>query len=317
MGFVHLLIPLSLSFSVTAQMGRWEFHSPKMGTEFNMIVYGPDSVKVARAVSLAWQRIDQVNEVFSDYSSTSELHRVHANARGNYYPVGAEFEKLLRLSLQYCRLSRGAFDISIGSLSRLWRRAIKMDEFPEAEKIREALNHTGYRKIKLKDSGIRIPAGFYLDFGAIAKGYAVDEAYKVLEENQLPIALVDGGGDIYAGPAPPGTRGWTVSLQVKKPDNRIEDSTILVASMAIVTSGDAYKFIEHEGKRYSHIIDPRTGYGVPGPHWTTVIASSATHADALATVMSLLSGKELKKFGRKWKKRFGTQGEYWVMKFGS
>lgn len=303
----------SVSCPVIAQQTRYEFHSPKMGTEFNMIVYGHDSIKVAGAVALAWQRIDRINEVFSDYSSSSELHRIHENAREGYYPMSGEFEKVLRLSLVYSRLSKGAFDVSVGSLSRLWRRAIKMDDFPEAGKIEEARKAAGYRKIKFKDSGIRIPANLFLDFGAIAKGYAVDEAYKVLVENQLPIALVDGGGDVYAGLAPPGTEGWVVSLLVSKPDGRVEDSTVLVVSKAIVTSGDAYKYIERDGKRYSHIIDPRTGYGVAGPQWATVIAASATHADALATVMCLLSGKAALKFEKKWKRRFGDQGEYRVL----
>ena len=296
-----------------AQGTRFEFHSPKMGTEFNMIVYGHDSIKVAGAVALAWQRIDQINEIFSDYSSSSELHRIHENAREGYYPMSGEFEKVLRLSLVYSRLSKGAFDVSVGSLSRLWRRAIKLNDFPEAAKIEEARKTTGYRKIKLRHSAIRIPAHLFLDFGAIAKGYAVDEAYRVLEENQLPIALVEGGGDIYAGQAPPGTEGWTVSLLVRKQDGRVEDSTVLVVSKAIVTSGDAYKYIEQEGRRYSHIIDPRTGYGIAGPHWATVIAASATHADALATVMSILSGKAAVKFERKWKRRFGEQGEFRVL----
>lgn len=284
-----------------------------MGTEFNIIVHGQDSVRVAGAVALAWKRIDQINEVFSDYSSNSELHRIHENAREGFYPMSEEFEKVLRLSLVYSRMSKGAFDVSVGSLSRLWRRAIKMNDFPEVVKIEQARKTAGFRKIKLKNSRIRIPVHLFLDFGAIAKGYAVDEAYRVLAENQLPFALVDGGGDIYAGPAPYGTEGWTVSLLVRKPDGRVEDSTIQVASKAVVTSGDAYKYIEQEGRRYSHIIDPRTGYGVAGPHWTTVIATSATHGDALATVLSILSGNAAVKFERKWKRRFGDQGEYRVI----
>ncbi|MDZ4710536.1 MAG: FAD:protein FMN transferase [Saprospiraceae bacterium] len=300
-----------LSISLKAQKTRFEFQAIKMGTPFHLIIYGNDSTAVKNAAEQAWLRIDEINDIFSDYSSTSELSRIHQYARGTYYPVSKEFEDVLKTSLIYSRLSRGSFDITIGAMTRLWRRAVKMNDFPQLDKIQEAREVSGYKKLKLKNSSIKIPAGMFLDFGAIAKGYAVDEAYRILSENQFPIALIDGGGDIYCGQPPDGKQGWSITGQTRDIEGQVKDTLMYVQNASIVTSGDAFKFIEFKGSRYSHIIDPLTGLGIPGPHWTTVNADRAIHADAVATTLSVLPPGRLKKFQKKWTKKFSGQSTNW------
>jgi thiamine biosynthesis lipoprotein len=282
-----------------------------MGTSFHLIIYGDDSIAVKRAAELAWLRIDEINDIFSDYSSTSELSRIHQYARQRYYPVSKEFEQVLETSLIYSRLSSGAFDITIGALTRLWRRAVKMNHFPEMVNIKQALAAGGYKKLKLKNSSVKIPPDMFLDFGAIAKGYAVDEAYRVLAENQFPISLVDGGGDIYCGQAPRGKAGWSISGLTRGGDGNVKDTLIIAQHSSVVTSGDAYKFIDNAGQRYSHIINPKTGLGIPGPHWTTVIGGRAIHADALATTLSVMPVRRHKNFPKRWAKKFPTETIDW------
>ena len=151
-----------------------------------------------------------------------------------------------------------------------------------------------------------------LDFGAIAKGYAVDAAYAILNASGYRIALVDGGGDIYCGASPPGKKGWEITTTIRDIEGNWKDSTVFVKNASIVTSGDAYKYFEDShGHRYSHIINPITGYGIAGPHLTTVIAMNGTHADALATTLSVMGNKNLRLFKLRWSKAFPKINKNW------
>lgn len=294
--FIFIIFSFFNSFS---QDRLFSFSQIKMGTEFNIKVYDTDSAKTTEITNQAWARIDEINQVFSDYIQTSELARIHAQ-KGKPIQISDELATVLRLSLKYSKASGGAFDVSIGALSRLWRRAIKMNEFPSKEKITEALKNIGYKKIKLNGNVLTVPESLLFDFGAIAKGYAVDEAYKVFLDNGFKKALVDGGGDIYAGESTD-PMGWKIAVKIKS-ESQWKDSVIYVKNQGIATSGDQYKYIEDDlGNRYAHIIHPKTGYGVKGPLLTTVIAENGTHADALATTLSILKGKEEKRFRRKMK----------------
>jgi thiamine biosynthesis lipoprotein len=294
-----------------SQEKRFEFEAIKMGTSFHLIIYGEDSLAVKRAAELAWLRIDEINNIFSDYSTTSEVSSIHKYARDKFYPVSKEFARVLEISLVYSRLSCGAFDVTIGGLTRMWRRSVKMSQFPEMVQIKAAREGGGYKKLKFKNTSVKIPPGLFLDFGAIAKGYAVDEAYRVLADNNFPISLVDGGGDIYCGPPPPGKPGWSIIGLTRGEDKNIKDTLITVYDKSVVTSGDAYKFIEHAGLRYSHIINPKTGLGIPGPHWTTVVGGRAIHADALATTLSVLPVRRHGQFIKKWAKNFSMESPDW------
>ncbi|MEO5583579.1 MAG: FAD:protein FMN transferase, partial [Saprospiraceae bacterium] len=284
-----------LGFSAGAQTACYSFQAIKMGTEFNIKIYGDDSIKIKRAAEAVWLKIDSLNDIFSDYSHTSELARLHQDTSGGYFKMSPTFAYLLNISLKYSKLSHGAFDISVGTLARLWRRAIKLNDFPDSIKIREALRFVGYKKISIKKNRIRLPPGMRLDFGAIAKGYAADQAYEVLVAYGYPVSLVDAGGDIYVGHAPPDPPAWGINMTLKAPDGGLHDSIVYIHDAAIVTSGDAYKFIEDtHGHRYSHIINPMTGYGIRGPHLITVIAVNGMHADALATTLSVIKDSAIK-----------------------
>ncbi|MCH5378160.1 MAG: FAD:protein FMN transferase, partial [Planctomycetes bacterium] len=184
----------------------------------------------------------------------------------------------------------GAFDVTVGPFSRLWRRARRQRHLPSAERLAEAKAAVGYRHVRVDAVESRVQltaAGMRLDFGGIAKGYACDEALVAMRKIGVTRALVNGGGDLALGDPPPGESGWRVGvapLQPNDPPSRV----LHVANCGVATSGDAWQFVEIDGHRYSHILDPRTGLGVESRSSVTVLAPNGMAADALASAVSVL-----------------------------
>jgi FAD:protein FMN transferase len=174
-----------------------------------------------------------------------------------------------------------------GELTKLWRRAFRQKEFPTASEIEAARKTVGFKDLELKKNTAQLKkTGMRLDLGGIAKGYAVDEAMAVIRSHGITVALVDGGGDMLAGDAPPGNIGWLIEKPALGKDG-LTTEKIPLKNAAIATSGDTYKFLEHDGKRYSHILDPRTGMGITSRQLVTVTAPTCMEADAWATAMSV------------------------------
>jgi thiamine biosynthesis lipoprotein len=162
---------------------------------------------------------------------------------------------------------------------------------PDQKTIDEALSHVGYTHISLDPQASTITLakpGMQLDFGAIAKGYACDEALKVLAKHGLTRALVEAGGDMACGDAPPGKAGWTIAIEALAKENEQQPRFLTLKNCGVATSGDAYQFIEFDGVRYSHIVNPKTGVGLTHRSSVTVIAPDGTTADALASAVSVL-----------------------------
>lgn len=271
---------------------RYEYEHRQMGTRFRLTFYaGGDSV-AARAAAAARARIDTLNARLSDYRLDSELSRLSAQAgSGQAVPVGDDLWWVLSHAREMAIASGGAFDISVGPLSKLWRRAFRRQTFPEWDRLDGARRAVGYRWIEYRPEqqavNLRRP-GMRLDAGGIAKGFAVDEAMAALRAHGIDRALIDGGGDLLAAEAPPGTEGWRISLKTAGPDGVLRDSVLLLRRSALATSGDTYRYLEWEGRRYSHIIDPRSGLGVRHRALVSVRCPSCTTADALASAISVI-----------------------------
>jgi thiamine biosynthesis lipoprotein len=188
-------------------------------------------------------------------------------------------------------LTDGAFDVSISPVVRLWRKARRSRELPKAEEIKKALQRVDYRKIKL-DANRRtvqlLMMGMLLDLGGIAKGYAADAALAVLRQHGITRALVAAGGDIAVGDAPPNSPGWKVGIAPLKNPDAPPTHYLLLKNAGVSTAGDSEQFVEIDGKRYSHIIDPKTGLGLVGRRSVTVIAPNATTSDGLDTGLCIL-----------------------------
>lgn len=271
----------------------WE--GEEMAAPLRIVCYHASPDHAAAACRRAAARIRDLNAVFSDYQEDSEVRRLCATAgQGLAVPVSPDLWELLSLSLEISRQSGGAFDVTMGPLIRLWRRARTLRELPPDRRFADARRAVGFDQIRMDAAArtVELAApGMRLDFGAIAKGYAVDAALQVLRENGIARALVDLGGDIGLGDPPPGRRGWIVAVAPLEPDQPPSLFTCL-RNCGTATSGDRYRFVVIEGVRYSHILDPKTGLGITTPREVMVIAPTGSAADAWATAVSVLGPEE-------------------------
>jgi thiamine biosynthesis lipoprotein len=264
-----------------------------MGTEFQIILYTSDAETARRASDAAFARVAQLNAILSDYDPESEAMRLCARAGdGQYVDVSAELFTVLERSLALAEKTGGAFDPTVGPVVRLWRRARRTRQIPDREQLEKAKALVSYKNVKLERHHARVrltKAGMKLDFGGIAKGYAADEALVVLKKRGISQALVAAAGDIACGDAPPNEQGWKVEVASLKHDQAEGPAPILLLSNRNVsTSGDTEQFVEIDGVRYSHIVDPRTGLGVVGRSSVTVVCNSGMMADGLATAASVI-----------------------------
>lgn len=268
---------------------RFTFRRGLMGTQFKVILYTSDSLKAQQAYAAVSARMDSLNYCMSDYLDGSEINRLSATAgSGRFIPVSTDLFDVLQKATTIAQRSGGRYDPTIGPLSQLWRRAVRRQAFPSRKQRRRARHAVGYWLMDLDsiNHAIRLNrAGMRLDVGGIGQGYAIDEAMKILHQHSIHAALLDIGGDILAGDAPPNAAGWRVSLSSGL--NEVADTTIYLKNAAITTSGDTYRFLTHNGRRYSHIMSPRSGLGLQHFVRTTVLAPAGYQADALTKVFSL------------------------------
>jgi thiamine biosynthesis lipoprotein len=300
-----ILLLLLLSFSPLSSQTRYEFSHPQMGTLFQIILYGEDSALVKKAASEAFAKIDSLNLHFSDYLENSEISQLSQKADGHWVKVSSDMWHLLMASQRVSRKSKGAFDITVGPLSKVWRRAFRQLVFPSAKDIQEAKAAVNYRWLKLRKGQLVYlqHPHMRLDAGGIAKGFAVDEATYILQRYGFEQTLVIGGGDLRVGQAPPGKPGWSIGTKTMNALGEVSDTTILLVNVAVSTSGDTYRFLAWEGQRYSHIIDPRTGLGITHRGLTRIQAPTSTLADVLATTVNVLGPVK----GLNWGKRHYPQ----------
>ncbi len=261
-----------------------------MGTLFSIVLYADSAEAAKQASDRAFSRVEEINQVFSDYVEDSELSQISQYAFYKEMKVSDEMWALLSLSDKFYRASNGAFNIAMGPLTKLWRRAIRRQEMPQESDIKEALARSNWSDVSLDKSKqtIRLKKEkMRLDMGGIAKGYAIDEAYQTVKQLGIPRALVDGGGDIFAGEPPPNSKGWKVMVKL---NGKTQD--IYLTNEAVASSGSTYRFIEHNDVMYSHIIDPRNGYGITNPNRINARAPNCVLADAAATALSVMTVEE-------------------------
>jgi FAD:protein FMN transferase len=285
---------LALIMTAAAKAGppvRFEFTETHMGTRFKVIVYAADAATASKATKAAFARIVQLDGIMSDYKPASELMQLCAKAGGPPVRVSEELFLVLEKSQEVARKSDGAFDVTVGPVVREWRFARKAQRLPDPDELKEAVSRVGYTKMVLDPKARTVQlkqAKMQLDLGGIGKGYAADEAVKVLRKKGLTRVLVAAAGDIVAGDPPPDKEGWTVGIApLGRPRNE-PSRFVLLNNSAVSTSGDAEQYVEVGGKRYSHIVDPRTGQAILGQFSATVTARKGIDADSLAKVVAVL-----------------------------
>ena len=273
----------------SAHPERFVFMEKHMGADFRIVLHAKDAKLARTAAKAAFDEVERLNAILSDYEAESELSLLSASSgTGKTVPVSKDLWTVLYASHNLSKKTAGAFDVTIGPCVRLWRIARFRKALPSMEKLTRARKATGFREVSFfpKQRNVRLERpNMVLDLRGIAKGYAADQMLTVLKKNGVPSALVDAGGDLALGAPPPGKKGWRIEIGGRKhPDLPIME----LAHCAVATSGDVEQFVEVERKRYSHLIDPRTGVGLTTRLQVTVVAPSGMQADSLASALTVL-----------------------------
>ncbi len=258
---------------------------------FNLVIYGTDSLAAAGAAAKAYQLIDTLNLMYSDYLPDSELNRLCAAAGlGQWTTVSTPLYNIIRTAYDAAAWSGGSFDITAGPLVRLWRQARKQQKLPSHEDLLAAKRLVGYRYICFDGSrrAIRLTKkGMQLDLGGIAKGETGQRVINQLQKSGFPYALLDAGGDIVCSGTPPGIDGWTVAINMPGSES-LMSRPLLLQNGAVTTSGDLYQYVVLQGTRYSHVVNPLTGYAITNNRNVTVVSKSGVVADWLTKACTIL-----------------------------
>lgn len=271
---------------------RFEYTQPEMGVPFRIVLYAASREQGDAAAQAAFDCIAALNAVMSDYEYDSELSTLSRTAgSGQAVHVSDDLWRVLVRAQDLARRTDGAFDVTIGPVISLWRKARRDGALPEPTRLARALASSGWRNLELDSHAhtatLRVP-GMRLDLGGIAKGYAMDEALKVLEQHGIKRALVSGGGDMAVSEPPPSKPGWRIEIAPLDVPDAPPARFVLLRHTGLATSGDLFQHVEIDGVRYSHIVNPHTGIGLTDHSLVTVIARDGMTADSLSTAVSVL-----------------------------
>lgn len=285
------LIPGS---AAAGQLSRFTFTEYHMGCDTRLTVYAKDITRAENACVAAFARIAQLDSIMSDYQIRSELNLLCAKAGGPPIRVSPDLFSVLNTSLMLARASNGAFDISVSPVVQIWRKARKAKALPSAAEVATARKLVGYRNVILNPKKFTVQLkkqGMKLDLGGIGKGYAEGEAMKVLRKYGIYSAMIEMGGNLTMSGPPPGERGWKVI--VPNADDELSLQDMYFNNTSISTSGDTEQYVDLGGKRFSHIVDPRSGWAMTTRVQATVICTDAALADALSTTYCVASEQEV------------------------
>ena len=261
-----------------------------MGSDFEITIVDNDQTNAENMINIAIEEISRIEKLISSWDKNSQTSLINLNAGVKPVKIDLELFELISRSIKVSNLSQGAFDISYASMDKVWYFDRKMTEFPSIEKIKKSVSKIGYKNIVLNKEDTTVflrLKGMKIGFGAIGKGYAADRAKEILIKNNVKSGIINASGDLTAWGLKPSGKDWMVAIV--NPINKDKVfSWLTIKNKSIVTSGNYEKFINLDGKKYSHIIDPRTGYPTEGILSVTIITDKAELADALATSVFVL-----------------------------
>jgi len=263
---------------------RVEAAEEAMGTTFSIVAYGNDRAQLDAAVAAAFAEAHRLDRMLSNYDTSSEWSRVNRTAAASPVPISPELFQLFADCLRYSRESDGAFDITVGPLMKVWGFYKGEGKLPRPAEVTEVLARIGYRHVVLANGTVHFDrAGVELDPGGIGKGYAVDRMADVLRRKGVRIALISAGGSsIYGMGAPPDSpQGWRTAIRAPGDPHR-DAAEVYLRDMSLSTSGSYEKFFRADGRRYAHIMDPRTGYPAQGAASVSVLTPRTIDSEAWA-----------------------------------
>jgi len=275
-------------------------HRMVMGTFARVVVIAQDLDTAGKCIESAFTQINKVDDLMSDYKNDSEISNLNREGFKKAVQLSQSTYEVLHKSIEFSKLTDGAFDVTVGPLVELFRKAKNKQVLPDQDEITDARSKVGFEKLTLDSENKTVQftvEGMKLDLGGIAKGYAVDKAVETMQSRGAIGGMVDLGGDIRCFGAPlKGRDHWVIGLQNPNMGKDSAGHEVLLKlkmiNGAIATSGDYQQFILIEGKRHSHIIDRKTGTSTEGLSSVTIIANTATNADALATAVSVMGSEK-------------------------
>jgi len=264
-----------------------------MGTRGTITIYGLPEEEAGEAAAEATREMHRIESVMSTWKDDSEISRLNRGSEGKPFEVSKELAGLLEKARVFSEKTSGAFDVTAMPLVRLWGFQGGEAKLPTDEELAAALARTGWRKMRvdLEASTVTLLDGAQIDLAGIGKGYAVDRCAAILRERGVSSALVDLGGNMFAIGSPPGRDFWAIGIRDPEDPSGVIGK-LLLSDEAVATSGNYENFVVIEGKRYGHIVDPRTGMTVDHVLGVTVVARTATESDALSTALFVLGPED-------------------------
>ena len=290
-----VLMSLFLSIFILSAQKSYSESSILMGSSFEITVVAEDEDFAKESLAIAKKEIIRIEDLISSWDQKSETSRINRNAGIAAVEVSKELFDLIFRAQQISKLSSGAFDLTFAAIDKLWNFDGKESEMPNPDTLKASVFNIGYQLIELDEESLTVflpKKGMKIGFGAIGKGYAADRAKQLLVERGVLGGIINASGDMNTWGTKPDGSSWTIGI-VNPMNNKKVFSWFSLEHNAVVTSGDYEKFTQINGRRYSHIIDPRTGIPSQGIVSCTVFAGKAELADAIATaifVMGVESG---------------------------
>jgi FAD:protein FMN transferase len=294
---------LSVAVSAQSNLVHYEADRVSMACTYSISVYGKNGTDFKSIVDAGFDEVDRIDRLMSHYKSDSPLSKINREAAQHPVKVEPELFNFLNECLQYSKDSEGAFDITVAALMKAWGFFRGEGRMPTTAELQKTKKLIGYHHVILdrKNQTIKFDqAGVELDLGGIAKGYAVDRVVALLKNSGIECALISAGGStIYGLGSPPEKDAWSIEIQDPL-DVRKTAMTVKLKNQVLSISGSSEKFFEVKGKRYSHIMDPRTGQPVMNILSVAVITDSGTKGDALDNIFYVQGVRKAKTMRKKY-----------------
>ena len=266
----------------------FKYHRVSMGTVVEITLVGDDEEATRKAALQAFHEIKRIETLMSPWINSSDVTRMNRSAGKEWVKVSPETLKVIKKAEEISELSGGGFDITVGPLTQLWRIARERGIPPSAEELKQKLDLVNFKNMMIDQEGkvYLKKRGMAIDLGGIAKGYAVDRAFKLLRSLGYENLIVNAGGDLRAGGLKL-DQPWTIGIQDPRASQKIM-ARVWISDTAVATSGDYEKFFFHQGKRYHHIFNPRDGLPAEECQSVTIVCKEMMAADGLATAVFVL-----------------------------
>jgi len=288
--YIFYLFPLILTLiphSANAS-NLYKFHQVAMGTVIEITLIGDNEEAANKAALRAFQEVKRIEQLMSPWIESGDVFRINQSSGKERVKISNETLDVIKKAQEISELSDGRFDITVGPLAELWRKAREKKIPPSAEEVKEKLGLVNFKNIEMDREGkvFLKKKGMAVDLGGIAKGYAVDRAFELLKSLGYKDLIVNAGGDLRVGGLK-NNQPWSIGIQHPRESKNFL-ARISVSDMAVATSGDYERFFIYEGRRYHHIFNPKDGFPTDDCQSVTVLCKEGMMADALATAVFVL-----------------------------